>query len=150
MSIEIQEVEPLHLACLRHVGPYPQIGETFGKLGPWVKQNQLPWNQFVGIYYDDPGTVPGEQLRSDACIIVPPGTAASGEVTTQTIPGGKYAVYTHIGSYAKMGDSWMKAMEEIHAQGLKIGSRPMYELYVDDCADTPEERLRTAIHIPID
>ena len=64
--------EPLRAACLRHIGPYQHIGDTFARLDPLAEAGGLfdAPPQLIAIYHDDPATVPPADLRSDAGLLI--------------------------------------------------------------------------------
>ena len=66
MNIRIEQSQELHVIGMRHIGPYPTIGSTFGKLMGWVAQNPTEFIGSVATFLDDPEQVPAEDLRSDA------------------------------------------------------------------------------------
>jgi effector-binding domain-containing protein len=74
--------------------------------------------------------------------------AASGEVGSSQLPGGRMAVYVHTGPYAGIGRAWDMLNAWLAAQHLAAAA-PGWDSYVDNPDDTPAERLRTEIVQPI-
>ena len=104
----------------------------------------------VGIYHDDPDSTPADQLRSDAAIVVADGVKLPTELAEQRLPGGRYAVALHEGSYEQLPDAWMRLMGEwLPASGQRVGETPSYEFYLNDPTNTPKEKLKTEIRIPL-
>ena len=63
----------LRVGTVRHVGPYNQIPNAFGRLGSIAGPAglvQRPEAAMIAISYDDPDSTPQDQLRSDAGIVV--------------------------------------------------------------------------------
>lgn len=147
MSLEFRTLPAMRLAALRHVGPYPGIGATFGKLMAWAQQNGVPMNMTLATYYDDPDTTPPAQLQSDACLLLPVGyTFEDADVRLLEIPEHEYAIYTHVGSYAKLGDAWSLFYGKlIPASGREMVHGWCFERYIDDCAVVTEDQVRTEI-----
>ena len=58
-------LSPMRVAFLRHVGPYEQIGETWGRLMAWAGMRGLFSSAFrmLGIVHDDPEITPPDRLR---------------------------------------------------------------------------------------
>lgn len=53
-----------------HVGSYQKIGSTFAKVKDAQIAHKMDSSMFVGVYFDDPGTVEESKLRSFAGIVV--------------------------------------------------------------------------------
>lgn len=87
------------------------------------------------------------QVEVEAGFLLSTATAGEGEIIAGTIPGGEYAMLTHIGPYEKLGPAyealhnWMKANK-------KLESGAPYELYIDAPGVAPVEKLRTEIYYP--
>jgi AraC family transcriptional regulator len=151
MDVEIRTMPEMRTAAVHHVGPYPEIGKAFGRAAAWAREKGIPFEaNFIGIYYDDPSRTPPAELRSDACVRVPESMNLTGEPLSEVrIHGGTYAVATHVGSYEKLGESWMK----FYSEGLaKLGKSPIgpgIEIYIDDCDKTPVDQVRTEIAVPV-
>ncbi len=151
MNVEIREIQPRKALCISHKGPYFMIGATFGEFFQWAGPKGIPVEQGVGFYYDDPNSTPPEDLRSDA------GAFVDGEVEIDNpkvhwvqASGGKYAVYTHIGSYEHLGNSWGEFMGKwFPSSGYEFREAVPFELYIDDCQKVPVEKLRTELWVAI-
>jgi len=92
---EAKELPERYVACIRHVGPYPKIGGAIMRILEWGMARSLiefPKTDLLAVYHEDPSMVEEGKLRSEACITVPEGTEADGEVHTMRIPGGLFAV----------------------------------------------------------
>lgn len=152
MEIEIAEREPQRYAYLRHLGPYPQIGSTFGRMAEIAGGAGLlgPNTRFIGVYHDDPSSTPPEALRSDAGVTLSGEVPLTAGLEEATLAGGRYAKGVHRGSYAKMGESWMAFFDAIHAAGLKPRMAPPFELYISDMDTTPEDELITELYAGVE
>ena len=97
MDARIEKIEPKHVAFIRHVGPYDQVGATWGRLMSWAGPRGLcgPNMKCLGITHDDPEVTPAEKIRYDACIEVGASFSPGDDVGVQEIPGGEYVVTTH-------------------------------------------------------
>ncbi|MGC4047148.1 MAG: GyrI-like domain-containing protein [Armatimonas sp.] len=154
MNVEIQEsIVPQRVIAIRHIGPYNQIGPVFQKLVVWAGANNVSMvGPGLAIFHDDPESVSSEQLRSDACIpVVADFTSTDPDVQAIDLPGGRYAVATHTGSYAGLGDAWSQFIGKwIPTSGEHIDfERPCYEVYLNDCSVVSEEQLLTQLYEPI-
>jgi AraC family transcriptional regulator len=153
MQVTIERYPELRVGTVRHVGPYMQINEAFARLGELAQPAHLfeqPGAMMVALFHDDPDSVPADQLRSDAAVVVAPGTPLPTGLTEQRIPAGEYASTIHVGPYEQLGDVWARFMGEwLPASGHRMGSGPSYEVYHNTPMDTPREQLRTEIRIPL-
>jgi len=153
VTYEIKEMPAFHVARIRHVGPYNQIGQVFESLMGWAGPRGLlrfPETDMLAVYHDDPATTDPSQLRSDACLTVPEGTAVDGEVTTMTIPGGLFAVGHFEIDHTEYGAAWDKVMSEyIPTTGYLPDNRLCYELYLNDPDQHPEKKHIVDICEPV-
>ncbi len=151
MQFEIVEMPILRVAAVRHVGPYSQISQAFGKLSQVAGSAGLFRNgaTMVALYHD-PQNVPQDQLRSDAGIIVPDGAQIPPTLTQQTLPAGRYAKTVHRGPYEQLGDAWARFLGEwLPSSGQRLASTPSFELYRNTPMDTPKEQLITELYAPL-
>ena len=152
-SVDVKEMPMIHVAYIRHMGPYNQIGKAFEKLTKWAGARGLinfPETKFLGIYHDDPSITQKENLRSDACITVPEGTKIDGEVGKYVVPGGKFAVAHVEVSFDEFGDAWDKLVGEwIPENGYQSDDRLCYELYLNDPKQHPEGKFIVDICEPV-
>jgi AraC family transcriptional regulator len=153
MNIEFVTLEPRQYVYLRHHGPYPEIGATFQRMAAIAGPAGLigrPDALFVGVYHDDPGSTPAEDLKSDAGVTVDNGIAAPASLELGELPAGRYAKGIHKGSYATMGDSWGKFMAAIDESGCKLRTVSPFELYISDMDTTPEDELITELYAAVE
>ncbi|MCP4570523.1 MAG: GyrI-like domain-containing protein [FCB group bacterium] len=152
MEVRIESRQPLTVACLRQYGPYETCHKTWEKLFIWAGKRGLvqPETITVGLSFDDPETTPPEKIRYEACISVADDFEPDGDIKVRQIEGGEYAVYTHIGSYSKIKESFRRLNKEwIGQSGHRLRSAPCLEIYIDDPEETPPELLRTYLCVPL-
>ena len=141
----VKEMPERFVACVRHVGPYPEIGEAIGKIFAWAGPKglaQSPNMEVLAVYHDSPEDVAAAELRSDACITVPGGTAAEGEVRTMIIPGGRFAVAHVEIDQSEYGAAWDKLIGEWMPENgcTPDPDRLCFELYLNDPEQHPEKK----------
>jgi len=153
MEVQITQMSELRVGTVRHIGPYNQIPEAFGRLGAIASGAGLfkyPGVAMLAIYHDDPESVPQDQLRSDAAIAVPDDAPLPAELVEQRLPAGRYARAVHVGPYERLGDAWARFMGEwLPASGQRVGPGVSYEIYTNDPRTVPKEELRTEMYIPL-
>ncbi len=151
-TLEIVEAPPRRLLAVTHRGPYPEIGEAFGRLHDLLCEHGLlaAGGELVAVYYDDPDAVARADLRAHAGITVdaaapcPPGLEAIG------LAGGRHAVVRVVGPYSNLYPAYVW----LHDAGLTgaaatAGDGPAFEVYRNDPSDTAPEDLVTDIFVPL-
>ena len=153
MKVDVKEMPEMHVAYIRHIGPYNQIGGAFGKLMQWAGPRGLlnfPETKMLGVYHDDPGITEESKLQSSACITVPEDTKVEGEVGTMSIPGGLFVVGHVEINQDQFGEAWDKLMGEwLPESGYQPDDRPCYELYLNDPKQHPEGKFIVDICEPV-
>jgi AraC family transcriptional regulator len=142
----------MRVAVVKHRGPYHRIGEAFSKLGEIAGPAGLfgPDAKMIGVYYDDPDTTPESELRADAGITVSETAKIPPELTEVRIPPGRMARATHIGGYEGLNESWARLTGAwLEQSGQRLGDGVSYEIYLNTPMDTPKDKLRTELYIPL-
>ena len=151
---QIKELPERFVACVRHVGPYPEIGKAIERIFQWAGPKgliQFPKTAMLAVYHDSPEDVATDELRSDACITVPVGTAAEGDVKTMTIPGGAFAVAHVEIDPSDYGAAWDKLIGEWMPENgcTPDPSRLCYELKLNNPEEHPEKKHIVDICEPV-
>ncbi|MBR8300322.1 AraC family transcriptional regulator [Burkholderia dolosa] len=154
-QVDIRRLPELHGYAVAHTGAYLKVGDAFAQIDAWAGRHGLfgPGAKTIGIYYDDPDTVPEAQLRAKACVVPAagaPDVAPQAPVERVTIPGGEYAVLLHTGPYAdlKTAYQWLYG-DWLRHSGREAADAPPFELYLNTPMDTAPADLRTEIHLPL-
>jgi len=150
--VEVREEPERHVAYIRHVGDYSEIGKALGRLARWAGPRRLfrADTRMLTVYHDSPDVTPVEKLRSDACITVPIGTKVKRDIGLMTLPGGTYAVaYVEIDE-TQYGEAWDRLFSDwLPESGYQPDDRPCYELYLNDPRKHPEKKHILEIYEPI-
>jgi len=142
MHLEIRQLPPMRLACMRHTGPYshPGLTELWERFGQWCARHRLsePRPRFYGISHDNPACTPPEQCRYDACVQIGLGMRVGTEAQVLDFAGGDYACMHFVGTGPEVGAAWAG----MHAEGrIPPGwtpmDRPALEIYDTDFAVDP-------------
>ncbi len=156
MRVTYRYLRPLTVVYARGTGPY-QIScrEAWGRMGGWLDQRRARWRikQGYGYFRDNPRLTAPDLLRYDACVPVIFGLDPEPDtgIGRQTLPGGAYAVHTHVGSYAEIGDLFSHLHREIVPQrGLLLDyARPFVTIFLNDPSITREMHRRTELCVPV-
>lgn len=152
MDVKIEKLEPMHVAFMRHVGPYNEVSGDWDKLCTILgKEGMLgPSTKFIGICYDDPEVTPPEKIRYDACVTADKDFQPQDDIGVQTISGGEYAVVTHVGPYNKLGKTYAKLFGQwLPQSGRELRPEPCLEFYLNSPESTEPKDLLTDIYVSL-
>jgi AraC family transcriptional regulator len=151
MKVITRKIKPMRVACLRHVGPYENVKQTWVDLTAQLSADKQirksSW--FIGIGHDNPSVTPASELRYDACITVAKDYAPNKPVEVQTIAGGDYAVAKNC-PVRKIKD----AFKFLYGQWLARSSRelrplPAFLVFADARDPIAPEKWRVHIYLPL-
>lgn len=147
---------PMTVVFARGFGPYEKsAADAWRMMDAWLAARQIRSRvkQFYGYFHDNPKLTAPELLRYDACVpatfgIVPDPEAGIG---SQSLPGGAYAVHTHVGSYSESGQLFSHMHREIvPKRGLSLDyDRPFVAIHLNDPSVTREVHRRTELCVPV-
>ena len=132
MQVDIVDMPSVRVAYMRKIGPYgPQLGEFWrNTFMPWMESAKLTGRPTYGIGHDDPCVTAPDKCRYDACVEVPDGFTAQGDVSVMTLPGGRYAITRFTGSPATIGNAWTEFCADwLPKSGFQCDARPCFEYY---------------------
>lgn len=140
------------IAFIRHVGPYETVSpDLWAELDRWADLHGLPPERpLLGIGHDAPNITLPHQLRFDAAIVVPAGTADDGRVRVGQLPAYRCAVTTHVGAYTTLPHAYRRIFEQSVAAAPKLLGLPAIELYDDRVVDAARTISRTDVHLPVE
>lgn len=150
--VEVKELPPMRVVFLRHVGPYGQVGATWGRLMCWAGPRGLlgPHMRLIGIVHDDPDVTPPDKIRYDAAVVVNRPVEPEGEFGVLEMTGGRYAVAAHKGPYEKLGQTYQRLCGGwLPKSGHELREAPAFEEYLNSPMNTRPEDLLTLIHLPL-
>jgi AraC family transcriptional regulator len=156
MDVHIEEIPARLAACVRHVGPYEEVGPSYDRIVGWARANNLlgPGAIGIGLSYDDPESVPREKLRYDACLTLPEplpaGIAVPDGIRIERIAGGRYAVHLLKGPCRLISETFRRIFGLwLPQSGEEVGDRPCMEVYLKSPALVPEAEMETKICVPL-
>ncbi len=152
LPIDYVTLPDLPCAAVPHRGSYLEIGKAFETLTVYAAGRGLigPETRMFGVYHDDPSAVPVGDLRSEACVTVPPGTALDSPAQPLTIAGGRYAAALHVGPYAELEKAYQWLFGTwLPESGQEPDDRPALEEYLNDPRTLPPTEWKTLIYVPL-
>ncbi len=142
----------MSLTAVDHRGAYMNIGKSFDLLFTTLASRHLirPGLRMVGVYLDDPTSVPEPELRSQAGVVMEEPCPVEQPLMRTHVRGGDYAVLKYKGPYGDM----RAAYDWLYGRWLPSSERdaadaPMFEEYLNSPRDTPPTDLRTDIYLPL-
>jgi AraC family transcriptional regulator len=153
-EVTIRELPALRLAAMSHTGPYTAIGAAFQRLQAWAGSRGLigPESRFLGLYHDDPETVPAGKLRSAATLTVGPEVEAdpASGVAILELPARRVATLRFKGPYAELESAYARLYRDwLPASGEEPADAPALEEYLNDCRSLPPAEWLTEIMLPL-
>jgi AraC family transcriptional regulator len=156
-NVEVKDIAEIHVAYIRHIGPYAGdqqlFGNLFNRLCSWAGPRGLlrfPETKFITIYHDNPDITNETRLRTDVCITVPADAQVEGEVGKAIIPAGKYAIAHFEIHPEQYGDAWNAVYGGwLPESGYQPDDRPCFELYLNDPKQHPEGKHVVDIYAPV-
>jgi AraC family transcriptional regulator len=154
MDARIEQVQEIPVIALRHIGPYYLIGEKFKLLNQWAQKHNVAFTGAIGLWHDNPETVPAEKLRSDACLIVSANQTLPSpdglELRQDKIAGGDYGVTTFLGPYEGLMNAWPQFFgDALPKLGRQLSDAPCFESYLNDCSKVQPEEIRTDLYVKL-
>ena len=156
MRVSYRYIRPVTVLFARSMGPYQVSSqEAWPVLWTWLERHNARQQVKLayGYFRDNPLTTPPDLLRYDACVPIVPGLDAdpSAGIGRQTLPGGAFAVHTHVGSYNDVGQIFSRLHREIvPKRGLAVDyDRPFLAVHLNDPAVTREMHRRTELCVPV-
>jgi AraC family transcriptional regulator len=154
MDVRITTLAPMKVVFVRHVGPYEgeALGRTWDRLLSWAGRRGLlgPRAKLLGIDHDNPHVTPADKLRSDACLATDRAVEPEGEVGTQEIAGGEYAVVTHKGPYETLPETYARLYGEwLPSSGREPTEAPGFQHYRTTPREVARQDLLADVYLPL-
>lgn len=151
-QVELAPFTGVRLAALAHRGDYQTIGNTFEQLFAWAGPRGLMGNgtRSIGIYYDDPESVPESEQRADAGIVVDESAKLDGNVREVRIPSLLCANVIHKGPYADLERPYRYLFREwLPGSGYDPADFSCFEEYLNNPRELPPTEWLTRISLPL-
>jgi AraC family transcriptional regulator len=152
-STRVRDLEPLHLAFIRHLGDYQEVPDSlYEHLRTWSTSRGLPNPQvYFGIGHDAPGLTSTEQLRYDAAIPVPGPFAPDGDVGYQRLQGGPHAITSHVGHFSTLFAAYREIFARTAAmRRYRLVGLPAIEIYRTTCVNAAFDLNHTEVCLPVE
>jgi len=152
-SVDVRDVSAFRVVYRRHFGSYhnPGLEAAFDDLVRWARPRGLDVvERCIGIPWDDADVTAEDKCRFDACLIVPDDFLPERGINWQTIPAGRYAVYTCEVVHHDFDAPWTALMRDwLPHSGYQPADGPRFERYRTDGSDDAEGRWRIDVCLPV-
>lgn len=153
MSVDVIDFPAARIAYVCKKGDLMDTRPAWDALLSWAAARALrpPERLFIGMS-DDPTLVPAEECRFYACVSLPEGFAEEpGEVEFDLMEGGPCAAYDFFDKPERLVFAYGTVIGEwLPLSGYEQdGSRPCFEINLNDPAADPEGRSRARLCVPI-
>lgn len=151
-SVEIKQVPAMTAVTVPHSGSYMEVGKAFEQLFGWLAAQDLMQDatRVLGLYYDDPESVPEAELRSCAGAVLSSSPELQPPFEYCDVRGGEYAVLNYKGPYADMKAAYQWFYGEwLTRSGREAADAPCFEDYLNNPQDTAPSDLLTDIYMPL-
>lgn len=140
------------LVVIRHngvtIGDLPKVYDrSFGALGQAISAGLfMPTGPALGVYHGDPAGTFDLDIGFPA-ISAPtsPLDSPAGPIRTSSLPAGRAAFLSHVGTFEGMAGTWKRLMDTV--DGTPSGV--WIEVYVSDPTTTSPDQLRTDLVLPL-
>lgn len=155
MEVKIVDFEETKIAVLEHRGSHALLNDSIMQFIEWRKASGLaPLNssRTIGIPNGDPNAMEPEDFRFDICASVQAEVPENPQgVIAKNIPGGRCAVFRHLGSRDVKMDSKIYALyrEWLPESGEELRDFPFYFEYINLFPEVAEHELITDIYLPL-
>jgi AraC family transcriptional regulator len=156
VRLSVRYMRPSSVLYIRATGPYDQSAKVaWDRMRVWIAAQSTikPVTRGIGFIRDNPDRTGPYLRRYDACVDVAPGLDIDyhAGVARQTLPGGTFVVYTHIGDHGQLPEAFQTLKHAaVPARGLKIDTdRAFMEVYLDDPLRVALHECRTELCVPI-
>lgn len=150
--VVVESLPERRCAGIDHTGSYMEIDHAMGRLFTELAARQaLPAQPaMIGVFFDDPDLGPEQELRSRACLPIANSVAIDAPLVEMMLRGGPYAKLSYTGPYADMRGAyrWFLGVW-LPASGYEPDDAPIFEAYLNDPRQVPQNELRTDIHLPL-
>ena len=140
MEYEVKQIAARKIAGFHMVGPWEQtVKQGFEQLMMWVDGQQIPSQEWLAVYYDNPDEVPAEKLRCDTVVsvdddfVIPPNSEG---VMMAEVAGGLYAIARARVIDHDFSTPWYQFFDSVlKDETHRLAAKPCFEIYRNNGAE---------------
>ncbi|MEO7889590.1 MAG: GyrI-like domain-containing protein [Vicinamibacterales bacterium] len=151
VAVSVEELAPMRLAALLHVGPFEELGATMHKAIALAKtRGMAPLGPPMSVFLTESDGVNSHDRRAEAGFPVNPDTKITSPFHAVEVAGGRYAVGLTRGPYASLPAAWDSFVAYCYVNLVgELRDAPTFEVYVDDPNETLPSALATHLYLPL-
>jgi AraC family transcriptional regulator len=156
VRVAYRHIRPASVLYARATGCYSVSAKAaWERLDKWLaeREERRQIKRAFGLFHDNPKLTAPELTRYDACVELTTQLDADPDagIGRQTLSGGTYAVHTHIGAYAPIGELFSQLHREwVPKQGLEVDyDRSFMAIHLNDPHVTRQVHRRTELCVPV-
>jgi AraC family transcriptional regulator len=151
-EVILKDIETIEVMSMSFTGPYEQAPERLHDLMAWLLRVGHPYSGApVALFYDDPATVPAEELRGEICLPIAEDCEGFEGIVRRELPGGTMACLRVEGLVGDWTPLYAQVFQWIAENGMSMPEgEACREVYVrcPGVHDDPNVVIME-IHIPV-
>lgn len=149
-DVELTELQPCHVAYIRHQGYSRKIRQSWQLLQAWCHSEGRDFNRQIGLHHSNPVWTSLADCRYVACIGIDHPLQRRGVVNSMTIPGGLHALFRFSGVYGELLPWIAKVQAEwLPESGLKMRPLPASVEYMCNHFLDPSGQFDVVFKLPV-
>ncbi len=151
-EIKVKDVPAMEVMSLPFTGAYEQTQKKLDRLLSWQLRVGHPHSsEPLGLYYDEPGTVPEEEQRAEVCLPIEEECEPEEDIERKELPAVTVACTVHKGPYSDIPRVYEEIFDWIRENGYEyIEDMPTREVFQVMYGHTSEpEEYVTEIQVPV-
>ena len=146
----IVQLQPCHVAYIRHKGYGRGIANTWQHLRCWALAEQRSIDTQIGLHHSNPALVPLDECHYVACIGINEPIIRRGVVNSVEIPGGLHAAFSLAGQYGELLPYISKMLEQwLPCSGYTTKTTPAFARYHKNQFLEDGDEFELTFYLPI-
>lgn len=151
VAVEVVSLAPFRAAAIRATGDPEALAAVYGRLFDWAAEAGVldAVTGIWGIDHDDRRDTPPDAAASTCLLAVDGAWMPAADMHGFVFDGGRCARLRHTGPYDGLDAAADALYRWLADSGLEPAATPLLMHYLDDPEQTPAERLRTDLVLPL-
>ena len=148
-DMRLVHTRDLHIAYLRHVGPYEGVPDTlWADLTAALPSAAL--GAFIGIGLDPPERTPADELRFDAGVVLRQSVRVTPPVAQRDIPARRWVATLHAGAFSTLPHAYQQMLDRVgRSRDYRLDDGAPLEVYHSRVMASERALNTTEIYLPV-